>query len=152
MDHLIIGPSGVYCINTKSSTYGVAAKADGTVLAATYLSAAARINIACTPVVAVWSSLSFESERRRVVDGLEIADRLRSRPSRFPDAWVYVVYATARRSTPGRPTTKPAAKAVGGRPIKGAVFGGVSKSKLRHKSDTQFNLRTVPIRGCIGEG
>jgi hypothetical protein len=116
IDHLVIGPSGLYCINTKSSTYGVLAKADGTVLAdgyrhgwlesitrdadlaATFLSAAARMDIACRPVVAVWSTVGFESQHRRVVDGSEIADRIRSRPSRFPDAWVDVVFATARRS------------------------------------------------------
>lgn len=116
IDHLVIGPSGVFCINTKFSTYGVAAKADGTVLAdgykhswlksitrdadlaGSYLSTAARMDIACTPVVAVWSTVNMGSQHRRVVDGAEIAERIRSRPVRFPDAWVDVVFATARRS------------------------------------------------------
>lgn len=116
IDHLVIGPSGVFCINTKSSTYGVAAKVDGTVLAdgykhtwlesitrdadlaSSYLSTAARMEITCTPVVAVWSTVGLDTQHRRVVDGAQIADRIRARPARFPDAWVDVVYATARRS------------------------------------------------------
>lgn len=116
LDHLVIGPSGVFCINTKSSTYGVVAKADGTVLAdgykhlwldsisrdaevaAGYLSTAARMDITCTPVVAVWSSIGLTSEHRRVVDAAAIAERIRARPARYSQAWIDVVYSTARRS------------------------------------------------------
>lgn len=116
IDHLVIGPSGVYCINTKFSTYGVTAKDDGTVLAdgykhmwldsitrdadlaAGYLSTAARMDIGCTPVVAVWSTIGLMSEHRRVVDGADISARIRARPARFSAAWVDVVYNTARRS------------------------------------------------------
>lgn len=116
IDHLVIGPSGIVCVNTKSSSYGVVAKADGTVLAdgykhlwldsisrdaevaAGYLSTAARMDITCTPVVAVWSSTGLISEHRRVIDAAEIAERIKSRPARYPQAWVDVVYSTARRS------------------------------------------------------
>jgi len=52
----------------------------------------------CTPFVAVRSTVGLESEHRRVVDGAEIVDRLRSQPPRFPEAWINVVFAVARPS------------------------------------------------------
>jgi len=63
-------------------------------LAAGYLSTAARMEISCIPVVAVWSSIGFDTSHRRVVDAAGIAERIRSRPARFSPAWVDVVHAT----------------------------------------------------------
>lgn len=67
-------------------------------MAAGYLSTAARMEIPCTPVIAVWSSIGLDSWPAGIVDGADTADWIRSRPARYPEAWVDVVYATARRS------------------------------------------------------
>lgn len=117
IDHLVIGPTGIWAINTKATTYDVAAKADGTVysdgyrqkwiesltrdagLAGEYLARAARMELAARPVVSVWSTMNVSSHCESLIPGEGLVEVLKAHSiSTFPPAWVDVVYSVARRS------------------------------------------------------
>lgn len=116
IDHLVIGPTGIHAINTKTSTYAVtvkdgAAYADGykqtwldslsrdAVLAADYLSRAARMDLRVQPLVAVWSTVSvLSSLPTLLVSGEGLWAAITRGEEVFRPAWVDVVYNVARRS------------------------------------------------------
>lgn len=116
IDHLVIGPAGMHVLNTKTTSYEVAAKADGAVyadgyrqtwleslerdaaIAAETLSAAARMDLECVPLVAVWSTVGIKTASRHLIAGERVAERIESAGSSYPPEWVDVVYSTARRS------------------------------------------------------
>jgi hypothetical protein len=116
IDHLVIGPTGFWAINTKATTYDVTAKADGAVysdgyrqkwaesilrdaaVAGEHLSAAARMDLRCRPLVAVWTPMSVTSNFESLVAGEALADAITGAAERFPAEWVDVVYNVARRS------------------------------------------------------
>jgi len=116
IDHLVIGPTGIWAINTKSSTYDVTAKADGAVysdgylqkwidsilrdavVAGEHLSAAARMDLQCRPLVAVWTTMSVASSYEALVQGESLVGSITGASGRFPAEWVDVVYNVARRS------------------------------------------------------
>jgi hypothetical protein len=115
IDHLVIGPTGIHAINTKTSTYAVTAK-DGTAyadgyrqtwieslsrdagLAAEYLSRAARMEVGVQPLVAAWSTVSVSSYIPALVPGEGLWAAVTRGGELFPSAWVDVVYNVARRS------------------------------------------------------
>lgn len=112
IDHLVIGPTGLWAINTKATTYDVTAKADGAVysdgyrqkwaesiirdaaVAGEHLSVAARMALQCRPLVAVWSTMSVISHYEGLVAGDVLAGAVTGQPAE----WVDVVYNVARRS------------------------------------------------------
>jgi hypothetical protein len=116
IDHLVIGPTGVWAINTKSTTYDVTAKADGAVhsdgyrqkwiesisrdasVAAEHLSLAARMGLQGRPLVAVWSTIGVASDNGALTAGEDLLDAIRRPSADFPPEWVDVVFNVARRS------------------------------------------------------
>lgn len=116
LDHLVIGPSGVWAINTKSSTYKVTARADGSAysdgyrqkwvdsivrdagVAAERLSAAARMDLQCRPLVAAWSTMAVSSSCAELVEAATLGRTIAAPGDGFPPEWVDVVYNVARRS------------------------------------------------------
>lgn len=88
IDHLVIGPSGLWAINTKATTYDVTARADGAVysdgyrqkwiesiirdavVAGEHLSVAARMDLQCRPLVAVWSTMNVSSSTDALTGGI----------------------------------------------------------------------------------
>jgi hypothetical protein len=116
IDHLVIGPTGIWAINTKATTYDVTAKADGAVysdgyrqkwvesilrdaaVAGEHLSAAARMDLQCRPLVAVWSTMNLSSNYEGLVAGEALTAAITGADPRFPAEWVDVVYNVARRS------------------------------------------------------
>lgn len=115
IDHLVIGPSGIWAINTKASTYDVTTTRDGAVyadgyrqkwidsitrdaaVAADHLSRAARMDLTCNPLVAVWSTMTVSSAHPALVSGEDLLNTI-GPGGGFPPAWVDVVFNTARRS------------------------------------------------------
>lgn len=116
IDHLVIGPTGIHAVNTKTSTYAVTAKdgaayADGykqtwleslardAGLAGDYLSRAARMDLQVRPLVAAWSTVSVLSYLPTLlVPGEGLWAAITRGDEVFPPAWVDVVYNVARRS------------------------------------------------------
>ncbi|ACL42080.1 NERD domain protein (plasmid) [Pseudarthrobacter chlorophenolicus A6] len=116
LDHLVIGPTGLWVLNTKSTSYAVTAKPDGSVhsdgyrqnwleslerdagLVGQYLSTAARMELICQPLVSVWSTQSVNSTNGRLAAGGEVPDVIEGSATAFPSEWVDVVYNVARRS------------------------------------------------------
>lgn len=115
IDHLVIGPTGIHAVNTKSISYEVTAKADAVYadgyrqkwiesltrdagLAGQYLERAARMELEVHPLVAVWSSIGVTSSSPRLVAGEEICAVITGSQPVFPAAWVEVMYNVARRS------------------------------------------------------
>jgi hypothetical protein len=116
IDHLVIGPTGIWAINTKATTYDVTAKADGAVysdgyrqkwvesilrdatVAGEHLSAAARMDLQCRPLVAVWTTMSVSSSYEALVAGEALVGAVTGPADRLPAEWVDVVYNVARRS------------------------------------------------------
>lgn len=116
IDHVVIGPTGIWAINTKATTYDVAAKADGTVnsdgyrqkwiesltrdagLAGEYLARAARMELKVQPLVAVWSSIGVTSSSPHLVEGDGLCAAITGGQPAFPTAWVEVAFNVARRS------------------------------------------------------
>ncbi|MBG0738888.1 NERD domain-containing protein [Paeniglutamicibacter antarcticus] len=116
IDHLVIGPTGLWAINTKSTTYDVTAKADGAVysdgyrqkwvesiirdatVAGEHLSVAARMDLQCRPLVAIWSTMSVASNYEGLVVGVDLVGTINGAAPVFPPEWVDVVYGVARRS------------------------------------------------------
>lgn len=116
IDHLVIGPNGIWAINTKTSSYEVVAKANGAVysdgyrqkwieslardagLAGEYLARAARMDLAVQPLVAVWSTIGVSSSSPHVVAGDDLCTAITEGAPALPAAWVEVVYNVARRS------------------------------------------------------
>jgi hypothetical protein len=116
IDHLVIGPTGIWAINTKANTYDVTARADGAVysdgyrqkwvesilrdaaVAGEHLSAAARMDLQCRPLVAVWTTMNVSSDYVGLVAGEALVAALTTPADRFPAEWVDVVYNVARRS------------------------------------------------------
>lgn len=115
IDHLVIGPTGIHAVNTKTSTYAVTAKdgaayADGykqtwleslardANLAADYLSRAARMDLQVQPLVAAWSTVSVLSHLPTLEPGEGVWAAIIRGGEVFPPAWVDVVYNVARRS------------------------------------------------------
>ncbi|PTT67019.1 hypothetical protein DBR22_09795 [Arthrobacter sp. HMWF013] len=123
IDHLIIGPTGVFAINTKATTYEVAAKSDGTVytdgyrqnwtesitrdagVAAGYLATAARMELDTQPLVAVWFTLTVHTSSPALVAGDDVACLITgvSTCTRKP-GWTSCSTSRAAR-TAGQPTT-----------------------------------------------
>lgn len=116
IDHLVIGPTGIWAINTKATTYDVTAKADGAVYSDGYrqkwiesisrdavvagerLSLAARMDVTCRSLVAVWSTMSVSSNCGALVAGESLVDDVGGSAGVFPAEWVDVIYNVARRS------------------------------------------------------
>jgi hypothetical protein len=116
LDHLVIGPTGIFAINTKSTTYEVTAKPGGTVysdgyrqtwiesierdagVVAEHLSAAARMTLRCAPLISVWSTVGVRTAGETVWSGEDLQDALIGRPEAYPPEWVDVVFNVARRS------------------------------------------------------
>jgi hypothetical protein len=116
IDHLVIGPTGIWTVNTKATTYDVTAKAGGAVysdgyrqkwiesitrdaaVAAEHLSAAARMDLQCQPLVAVWSTMSVSSSHDALVAGETLLGAITGPVDRFPAEWADVIYNVARRS------------------------------------------------------
>lgn len=116
IDHQVVGPTGLFALNTKATTYEVAAKSDGTVytdgyrqnwigsitpdagIAAGYLATAARMGLDIQPLVAVWSTLRVHTASPALVAGDDVARRITGGGHLFPNAWVDVLYNVARRS------------------------------------------------------
>jgi hypothetical protein len=118
IDHLIIGPTGIWAVNTKSTTYDVTAKADGAVysdgyrqkwlesivrdaaVAAEHLSVAARMDLQCRPLVAVWSTMSVSTGNEGLSAGEDLIGAITASGAAavFPPEWVDVLYNVARRS------------------------------------------------------
>lgn len=115
VDHLIIGPTGIHAVNTKSSSYEVTAKDDAVYadgyrqkwidsitrdagLAGEYLARAARMELEVQPLVTVWSSIGVTSSSPHLVAGGELCAVITGSEPVFPAAWAEVVYNVARRS------------------------------------------------------
>jgi hypothetical protein len=116
IDHLVIGPTGIWAINTKATTYDVTARADDAVYSDGYrqklvesiirdaavagepLSVAARMALDCRPLVAVWTSMSVSSSSAALIAGEDLVGALTDPGAGFPPEWVDVVYNVARRS------------------------------------------------------
>ncbi|WP_354215022.1 nuclease-related domain-containing protein [Arthrobacter sp. UYCo732] len=116
IDHLVIGLTGIWTINTKATTYDVNAKADGAVysdgyrqkwiesitrdaaVAGEHLSVAARMDLQCRPLVAVWSTINVTSRYDGLVAGEALTGAITGTVGHFPAEWVDVVYNVARRS------------------------------------------------------
>ncbi|GAA4035525.1 hypothetical protein GCM10023063_20040 [Arthrobacter methylotrophus] len=116
IDHLVIGPTGLWAINTKATTYDVTARSDGAVysdgyrqkwvesilrdaaVAGEHLSLAARMDLQCRPLVAVWSTMNVSSLYEGLVAGEALAGTIARQPGWFPTEWVDVVYNVGRRS------------------------------------------------------
>jgi hypothetical protein len=115
IDHLVIGPTGIHAINTKSSSYEVTAKADAVYadgyrqkwiesltrdagLAGEYLERAARMELEVQPLVAVWSTIKVASTSSHLVAGEDLCAVISGGAPIFPAAWKDVVYNVARRS------------------------------------------------------
>lgn len=116
IDHLVIGPTGIFAINTKATTYEVNAKSDGSVytdgyrqnwidsitrdagLAAGYLAAAARMELEVQPLVTVWSTLKVSSASTVLAAGEDVVRRVSEGERLYPEAWVDVLFNVARRS------------------------------------------------------
>lgn len=115
LDHLVIGPAGIFAINTKATSYEVTVKsgvvyADGyrqswnesierdASVVAELLSVAARMELTCEPVVSVWSALGVRSQGGGVCAGEYLQDIIQGRPALYPPEWVDVVFNVARRS------------------------------------------------------
>lgn len=115
IDHLVIGPTGIWAINTKATTYDVTAKADGAVYSDGYrqkwiesitrdaaivgenLSLAARMDVSCQPLVAVWSTMNVVSSCSSLTAGEDVLASFTGEGV-YPVGWVDVVYNVARRS------------------------------------------------------
>lgn len=116
IDHLVVGPTGIWAINTKATTYDVTAKADGAVysdgyrqkwvesivrdaaVAGEHLAVAARMDLRCRPLVAVWSTMNVTSHCDGLAAGEAITGAITAPGAGFPPEWVEVVYNVARRS------------------------------------------------------
>lgn len=116
IDHLVIGPTGVWAINTKATTYDVTARADGAVysdryrqkwiesisrdaiVAAEHLSLAVRMGLRGRPLVAVWSTMGVASDNDALTAGERLLDAITRPGAGFPPEWVDVVFNVARRS------------------------------------------------------
>lgn len=116
LDHLVIGPTGIFAINTKSTTYEVTAKAGAAVYSDGYrqnwiesierdtgvvaelLSVAARMDLKCEPLVSVWSTVGVRAAGGVVWPGEDLQEAILGRPELYPPAWVDVVFNVARRS------------------------------------------------------
>ncbi|HEX9226814.1 MAG TPA: nuclease-related domain-containing protein, partial [Arthrobacter sp.] len=115
LDHLVIGPSGIFAINTKATTYEVTVKAGGVYadgyrqnwqdsierdasVVAELLSVAARMELVCEPLVSVWSAVGVRSPGGAVAAGESLQDTILGRPALYPPEWVDVVFNVARRS------------------------------------------------------
>lgn len=116
IDHLVIGPTGIWAINTKATTYDVTAKADGAIysdgyrqkwvesiirdaaVAGQHLSAAARMDLQCRPLLAVWSTMNVHSSYDGLAGGEFLLGAIAGQAAIFPAEWVDVVYNVARRS------------------------------------------------------
>lgn len=115
LDHLVIGPAGIFAINTKATTYEVTVKAGGVYadgyrqnwnesierdasVVAEMLSVAARMELACEPLVSVWSAAGVRSPGGAIAAGESLQDIILGRPPLYPPEWVDVVFNIARRS------------------------------------------------------
>jgi hypothetical protein len=115
IDHLVIGPTGVHAINTKTSTYEVTAKAEAAYadgyrqqwiesltrdagLAGDYISTAVRMDLDVHPLVTVWSTIGVTSSSDSLVAGEDLLTAITGQESVFPSEWVEVVFNVARRS------------------------------------------------------
>ncbi len=115
IDHLVIGPSGIHAVNTKSSSYEVTAKDDAVYadgyrqkwidsitrdagLAGEYLARAARMELEVQPLVAVWSSIGVTSSSPQLVAGEDLGAVITGHAQVIPAAWLEVAYNVARRS------------------------------------------------------
>lgn len=116
IDHLVIGPTGLFAINTKATTYEVTAKSDGAVytdgyrqswvdsitrdsgIAAGYLANAARMELDVRPLVAVWSTIRVNSASAVLAAGDDVARHITGGEHLYQEAWVDVVFNVARRS------------------------------------------------------
>lgn len=115
LDHLVIGPTGIFAVNTKSTTYEVTAKAgviysDGyrqnwqdsierdAAVVADLLSVAARMELSCEPLLSVWSTIGVQSTGGVVSPGERLQDQILGRAGLYPPEWVDVVFNVARRS------------------------------------------------------
>ena len=116
LDHLVIGPAGIFAVNTKTTTYEVTVKAAGayvdgyrqnwqesierdSAVVAELLSVAARMELGCQPLLSVWSSVGVgASTGSVVVPGERLQDVILGRARLYPPEWVDVVFNVARRS------------------------------------------------------
>lgn len=116
LDHLAIGPAGVFAINTKATSYKVEVRdqlllVDGyekaweesierdAGLVSDVLSAALRCEVEVFGVVAVWSRGGVVGDEVDwLIPGDELAQALSGDPRRLSDVMVETIYAAARRS------------------------------------------------------
>jgi hypothetical protein len=127
LDHLVIGPGGVFCINTKSHPNAKVWVAEDTVLVnghrpehnyvrasrsegrkvARLLSAACGFEVVVRPVVAVVNAIDLEVKQQpadvRICSRRRIAEWLAAQPHTLSPDQVEAIFSAGRRSTTWRP-------------------------------------------------
>jgi hypothetical protein len=121
LDHLVIGPGGVFCINTKNhpnhkvwvakdtfmvngqrQTYVRASRSEGRKVSR-LLSAACGFEVAARPVIAVVNALDLVVKEQpgdvRVCSRRRVVEWLKAQPAVLGPAEVEAIYSVARRST-----------------------------------------------------
>jgi hypothetical protein len=127
LDHLVIGPGGVFCINTKSHpnakvwvagdtllvnghrpehNYVRASRSEGRKVAR-LLSAACGFEVAVRPVIAVVNAIDLEVKEQpadvRICSRRRIAEWLAGQPRTLSPDQVEAIFSVGRRSTTWRP-------------------------------------------------
>lgn len=115
IDHLLVGPAGVFAVNSKHTSYAVTLTAnsirvdahvkpwlDSAIrdahIAGRYLSDALRMPITPQPLIAVWALMGSTGTHPQALAGDQLVGHLAQQPEIYPPAWVDVVFSTARRS------------------------------------------------------
>lgn len=115
VDHLVIGVSGVFIVNSKATSYAVncaerkvlvdgrrrswldSMERDAKVVA-DILSAATRMEVPVRPLVAVWSPLGVESDDEWLVSAADAPSAVLGRQFMYDQTWVEAVFSMARRA------------------------------------------------------